>query len=225
MRKDVPLIGVCPEAMIAYPKINPSKRKDNELTNGHTHFFLVGDDTAQKFEWGQEAKLKAEIAKRIAKGRSKYDNKLTCKIITIVVGDNEAAVEDIKQAEENCFPCVFLEGSPMTDNVIVAKGGFPQDEEENKEMSEAVDDAQTEGKEQEEEKPKADGRIDDPFLKGFVDEGKFFICKSNSEDLANITHLALTVTLLDLKPAKQDEEPDEMRDDRGASRGASGGQQ
>jgi hypothetical protein len=41
---DVKLMGVCPEAEITYPKINPQQRRDNELTNGHTHFFLIGDE-------------------------------------------------------------------------------------------------------------------------------------------------------------------------------------
>lgn len=63
LRKNVPLIGVCPESKISYPKINPTKRNENELTNGHTHFFLIGDDAGKKFEWGEEAMLKAEIAK------------------------------------------------------------------------------------------------------------------------------------------------------------------
>ena len=62
MRKDVPLLGVCPEATIAYPKINPTKREDNELTNGHTHFLMLGDDAENPLEWGQEAKTKAELA-------------------------------------------------------------------------------------------------------------------------------------------------------------------
>lgn len=40
MRRGVKLIGVCPEAQVAFPKI--SNRQPNELTNGHTHFFLIG---------------------------------------------------------------------------------------------------------------------------------------------------------------------------------------
>lgn len=51
---DVNLLGVCPEAEVAYPRINPAQRKDNELTNGHTHFFLLGDDN-HKMQWGEEA--------------------------------------------------------------------------------------------------------------------------------------------------------------------------
>lgn len=58
MRKNVPLIGVCPEHVIAYPKINPTTRKDNELTNGHTHFFMTGDER-NPFKWGEECVLKA----------------------------------------------------------------------------------------------------------------------------------------------------------------------
>ena len=77
MRKSVPLIGVCPENEISYP-VNSSQKMENELTNGHTHFILIGsDETKQKYKWGEEAKLKAEVAKRIAKGRSKYGTGFT----------------------------------------------------------------------------------------------------------------------------------------------------
>ena len=54
MRKSVQLLGVCPEAQICYPKIQ--NRQANELTNGHTHFFLIGSNesgaAANEFEWG-----------------------------------------------------------------------------------------------------------------------------------------------------------------------------
>ena len=43
LRKHISLIGVAPEKEIIYPRINPVGRKDNELTNGHTHFVLIGD--------------------------------------------------------------------------------------------------------------------------------------------------------------------------------------
>lgn len=77
MRKSVQLIGVCPEHEISYP-VNSQNKKENELTNGHTHFILIGsDEKNKKFKWGQEAKLKAEVAKRIAKGRSKYGSSFT----------------------------------------------------------------------------------------------------------------------------------------------------
>ena len=44
---------------------------------------------------GQESKLKFELAKRIAKGRSKQGNTYSCKIITIVLGDNVTCVSDL----------------------------------------------------------------------------------------------------------------------------------
>ncbi len=109
MRKDVPLLGVCPENVIAYPKINPTKREDNELTNGHTHFMMLGDDAENPMDWGQEAKTKAELAMRLARGRSTYSGSYTCKIVTIVLGDNpQSAISDVQQARENCFPTIFL---------------------------------------------------------------------------------------------------------------------
>ena len=49
IRKKIPLLGICPEAMISYPKL--TTRKSNELTNGHTHFFLIGkEDKSLKFK-------------------------------------------------------------------------------------------------------------------------------------------------------------------------------
>ena len=70
IRRGVRLIGVCPEACIAYPKL--SKKQYNELTNGHSHFFLIGtEDKKVQFAWGDESPLKYDLAKRIAAGRTK----------------------------------------------------------------------------------------------------------------------------------------------------------
>ena len=192
------MVGVAPEDEIAYPKINPTERKENELTNGHTHFLLTGDEHT-KYNWGDEAKLKTELALRIAQGRSKYEKAPTCKIIMIVIGDNPACTKDIEEAKANCWPVIFLGGSLLCEDVIKSKGGFPPEEDKKEEApdGEAPKEAPPPA---EPEQPEADGKIDDPNLKAFVDEGKFFICKPNSEDIANITHLALTVTLLDLTP-------------------------
>jgi hypothetical protein len=43
LRKNIPLVGICPEKEVIYPRISPTEKKDNELTNGHTHFVLLGD--------------------------------------------------------------------------------------------------------------------------------------------------------------------------------------
>ena len=42
-RKNATLVGIAPEHEVIYPRINPIEKKDNELTNGHTHFILLGE--------------------------------------------------------------------------------------------------------------------------------------------------------------------------------------
>lgn len=197
MRKSVPLIGVCPENEIKYP-VNSQNKKENELTNGHTHFFLIGSDESNKrFKWGEEAKMKAEIAKRVAKGRSKYGNTYACKIIMVVVGDNPDCVQDIIQAKENNFPIVVLEGSQLCADIIAAKGGLPEDEpaEEEKKGDEAEDEEGVGSKKPPQETAPVGGDIKDADLAAVVGEQKMFLCKQNSEHIANISHLLLTVTL------------------------------
>jgi hypothetical protein len=44
LRKGLKLIGVCPESEISYPKLSELHRKPNELTNGHTHFIIIGKE-------------------------------------------------------------------------------------------------------------------------------------------------------------------------------------
>lgn len=48
LRKHIPLFGVGPEKEVIYPRINPIGKKDNELTNGHTHFLLIGDPAEEE---------------------------------------------------------------------------------------------------------------------------------------------------------------------------------
>lgn len=57
-RKGVTLIGVCPEAEVDYPRLNPINKKETELTNGHTHFFTIGKEKGAKgvqLKWGEES--------------------------------------------------------------------------------------------------------------------------------------------------------------------------
>ena len=91
MRKGTKLLGVCPDAEICFPKI--SNKQANELTNGHTHFFLIGrEDRSLEFKWGDESRMKYELAQRISKGRVSGMGgafQPACKQITVVIGDNE----------------------------------------------------------------------------------------------------------------------------------------
>ena len=94
MRKGVILIGVCPEAEVLYPRLNPQARSDSELTNGHTHFFCIGKEKGKpgEIKWGQESSLKYDLAKRITIGRKggfSSSSAPPCKMVTVVVGDNE----------------------------------------------------------------------------------------------------------------------------------------
>lgn len=90
MRRGLQLVGVCPDAQVSFPKI--SNKSANELTNGHTHFFLLGkEDQSLTYNWGDESRLKYELAKRVAKGRiSGMGGQVAppCKIVTVVIGDN-----------------------------------------------------------------------------------------------------------------------------------------
>ena len=80
---------------MTYPRINSAQRKDNELTNGHSHFVLLGDEN-HKFDWGDESQLKFNLAERIATGRSKFGNTHRCKTVTILLGDNPQCYLDIE---------------------------------------------------------------------------------------------------------------------------------
>ena len=111
LRKNVKLMGVAPEHEIIYPRINPDVKKDNELTNGHTHFILLGDNkdsdvkpaksktlakkAGKKLAWGEEAQVKFDLAKRLAAGRNKIGGSTNCKIVTVLIGDNPQCYQDV----------------------------------------------------------------------------------------------------------------------------------
>ena len=100
IRKNVKLIGVAPEAEILYPKVNPTERFDNELTNGHTHFILLGDKK-KELKWGDESHVKAEIADKVAAG--KYGNKPKCKVVAVLIGDNDRCVNELACVIDTCY--------------------------------------------------------------------------------------------------------------------------
>jgi hypothetical protein len=99
-------MGVSPDKEIIYPRINPEGKKPTELTNGHTHFFLIGDPPEdavppskdersslakkrrKEFYWGEEAPVKLDLARRIAAGRPKKNGPPSCKCVMVLTGDN-----------------------------------------------------------------------------------------------------------------------------------------
>jgi len=53
-------MGVAPESVIKFPKVNKTKEDDDELSSGHTHLFLMnheGDITDEEEEEAKENDL------------------------------------------------------------------------------------------------------------------------------------------------------------------------
>ena len=94
MREGIHVVGVSPQAEVQFPKLNATSHPVNELTNGHTHFFLLGDDR-RAMSWGEEANLKLQLAARIAKGRSKFTSARPCKVVGLFLGDNPQCDEEL----------------------------------------------------------------------------------------------------------------------------------
>jgi len=122
-RKGVVLIGCYPEAEVDYPRLNPALRSDKELTNGHTHLFSIGKQKgfSGELKWGRETTVKYDLAKRISMGRKggfAHSQAPPCKMITVVIGDNEAgALADIESSLNSKIPIVILQGSPLSNMI------------------------------------------------------------------------------------------------------------
>mgnify|MGYP000863607050 FL=1 len=147
LRKHLTLIGVAPENQIIYPRINPAGRKVNELTNGHTHFVLIGDpkeddenkqDASQTkkrqktFEWSEEAGVKIELAKRIAAGRTKKNGLPACKVVMVMVGDMAICYKEVLQAIAMKIPVVVLAGSVLSNKCMNFSEQQPEEMPEEK---------------------------------------------------------------------------------------------
>lgn len=92
-------MGVFPEGQVTMPKINPTQKYQNQLTNGHTHLFMMCGKTNP---WGSEAKFKFALAKVLARGDREtmrmqkgtgmptkhYNTDPSCKIVYVLLGDS-----------------------------------------------------------------------------------------------------------------------------------------
>jgi hypothetical protein len=154
LRKHLTLIGCAPEKEVIYPRINPVGKKDNELTNGHTHFVLLGDpaeDTTSKknemtsemkkrrkeFYWGEEIQVKLDFAKRVAAGRQKKNGPPPCKVVMVLVGDNAISHKEVEMALGMNIPVVILDGSPLSTMCMQKEEHKPAEytEEQRKKMT------------------------------------------------------------------------------------------
>ena len=92
LRNNTTLIGIAPEYMIELPKPNPDKFSSKMLTNGHTHFILLGNNE-NRLKWGSESKFKAGFIERLLIGRKGFNYK--CKTVGIIFGNINNCEDEI----------------------------------------------------------------------------------------------------------------------------------
>ena len=170
------------------PKINPTQKYPNQLTNGHTHLFMMN---GKNLSWGAEAKLKYNLAKILAYGdretqRTQKEGMLkhfntdpACKIVYVLMGDSDPSewideisiVDlDLTKAVDNNLPVIVVKGSPMCNSIIDHLNGKGKMHNEGRKLNNQV-------------------------YEKLLDEGHFYALESGkSEDIAAFAHFFLTVT-------------------------------
>ena len=129
LRKNITLIGIAPENKIEYPKINPEDFSNTLLTNGHTHFILLGKDD-KSLNWGQEAKFKVNFAERLANGR-KGAYQYKAKVVGVILGNIPNCVDECLMFIEKKWPLILVEDSDFCQ--FIKDSRYAQtDEEANK---------------------------------------------------------------------------------------------
>ena len=129
LRKNITLIGIAPENKIEYPKINPEEFSNSLLTNGHTHFILLGKDD-KSLNWGQEAKFKVNFAERLANGRKgAYQHK--AKVVGIILGNIPNCTDEVLMFMEKKWPLILVEDSDFSQFIKDSRYA-PNEDEANK---------------------------------------------------------------------------------------------
>ena len=113
LRKNITLIGIAPENKIEYPKINPEEFSNSLLTNGHTHFILLGKDD-KSLNWGQEAKFKVNFAERLA-----------------ILGNIPNCTDEVLMFMEKKWPLILVEDSDFCQFIKDSRYA-PNEDEANK---------------------------------------------------------------------------------------------
>ena len=129
LRKNLTLIGIAPENKIEYPKINPEEFSNSLLTNGHTHFILLGKDD-KSLNWGQEAKFKVNFAERLASGR-KGAFQYKAKVVGIILGNIPNCTDECLMFMEKKWPLILVEDSDFCQFIKDSRYA-PNDDEANK---------------------------------------------------------------------------------------------
>ncbi|KRX07611.1 hypothetical protein PPERSA_11160 [Pseudocohnilembus persalinus] len=199
LRRGVKLIGVAPEAEIKYPKINPTFIDPQELTNGHSHIFLLQNTEENEYVWSQEVWFKLELAQRLAEGRGpkgskRTDGKPKCKIVHILLADTPNYIDELKVAVRQNQPIIVVKGSSICNSLIQKYAPQSDQSDENQDQNQS----QNELKQQ---KQKQDQNQDEVALPAelieLMSSGKghfFYLDSDDSEDIAQYVHFLLTVT-------------------------------
>ncbi len=111
---DINLIGIAPKEQIELPKISNEKYSNNTLSQGHSHFILLGKEGI-KLEWGDEYKIKLSFAERMASGRKGFSYK--CKMVGVILGNNPRCEEEINYFVQKDLPVILVDDSELS-NVI-----------------------------------------------------------------------------------------------------------
>lgn len=111
IRCNIPLIGICPESMIDLPKPNFDNFSRRMLSNGHTHFILLGNKQNQ-LQWGNEIDFKTGFITRLTKGRKGYN--YICKTVGVVFGNINNCIDEIIFYIDNGFPLILIEDSELS---------------------------------------------------------------------------------------------------------------
>ena len=129
LRKNITLIGIAPENKIEYPKINPEEFSNSLLTNGHTHFILLGKDD-KNLNWGQEAKFKVNFAERLANGR-KGAYQYKAKVVGVILGNIPNCIDECLMFMDKKWPLILVEDSDFCQFIKDSRYA-PTEEEANK---------------------------------------------------------------------------------------------
>ena len=129
LRKNITLIGIAPENKIEYPKMNPEEFSNTLLTNGHTHFILLGKDD-KSLNWGQEAKFKVNFAERLANGR-KGAYQYKAKVVGVILGNIPNCADECLMFMDKKWPLILVEDSDFSQFIKDSRYA-PTDEDANK---------------------------------------------------------------------------------------------
>lgn len=167
LRKNITLIGIAPEFMIELPKPNSDLFSKKMLTNGHSHFILIGNNE-NKLVWGEECKLKVSFIERLLSGRKGYNYK--CKTVGILMGNIDGCENEINyvsffnQYIERKYPLILIEDSELSCTIKEIRNGT------NKEIS-------------------------NEFFSKVANYPYLIEIEEDSENLASAVHICLVVSL------------------------------